>query len=255
MIKIDFEKQYAALLQTALNSGEVKSNRTGIDALSLFNKSMTIDLRDGFPILTGKKMFFNKALTEYIWMMEGMVTTKYLKENGVHWWDEFADDNGYLGKTYGYQMRNFNGEIDQLDYIHRQIRMDSRRAHLTIWNPSDLKCVKLPPCYTGFTFMTLNGRLNMSIQLRSSDMFLGLPYDIMVAALILTDVAIFNDLIPGELGLQITDGHVYTNHRKAVEIYLSQNTYELPKLITSLDSKWKLTEYKHGPFIGAKLNN
>lgn len=250
-----FEDDYKKLLKEAIYVGETKSNRTGVDTFYLFNKGLTIDLKDGFPILTGKKIFFNKAYHEYRWMIQGLTHLTYLHQNGITWWDEFADKDGYLGKTYGYQMRSFNGEVDQLDYLHREIKNNSRRAHMTLWNPSELNETLLPPCYTGFTFSRVGRHLNMTIQLRSSDMFLGLPYDVIVAALMLTDIASFNELIPNQLGLQITDAHVYHNHEKQVEEYLKTETHTLPYLISNSEGGKQLLNYKSGKLIEAKLNN
>jgi len=164
-----FEYDYKKLLSTVWNEGDLKPSRAGT-VKSAFNMSMTINPVLDAPILTGRKIFWQKAYHEYIWIKEGLTTTTYLKQNGIHWWDDFADKNGNLGKTYGYQFRNFNGEIDQLDYINRTVRQDkfSRRLHATLWNPSELNETKLPPCYTGITF-NLNGRgtLDMAVQLIS----------------------------------------------------------------------------------------
>lgn len=251
-----FEHDYKHLIKCIINAHDIKSNRTGVNTYYLFNPSLTIDLEKGFPILTSKKIFFEKAYHEYKWMIQGLTTTTYLKKHDIHWWDEYANEKGELGKTYGYQLRNWNGEIDQLDYIHREIRANSRRAHMTLWNPSDLKDVVLPPCYTGFTFSRFGDTLNMSMQLRSSDVFLGLPYDICVAALMLRDIAKFNELRIGSLGIQITDAHIYQNHLKQLTQYLNTPIKSLPIIYTSDEDKVdRLFDYEHGPLIKAKLNN
>lgn len=250
-----FETDYRKLLLEVIREGALKDNRTGVKTITAFNKGFNINLSEGFPILTAKKVFFDKAYHEYVWIRDGLTTLNYLHEHGITWWDEFAMKDGSLGKTYGYQLRNYNGEIDQLDYIHRQIRGNSRRAHITLWNPSDLNKTILPPCYTGFTFMRVNEVLHMSVQFRSSDLFLGLPYDICVCALLLIEVAKFNDLIPGELGLQITDAHLYENHIDQVTEYLQRKPESfLPTLLKS-EKGYNLSGYKPQPFIWAQLNN
>lgn len=250
-----FEVHYKRLLQEALFFGELKPNRTGVDTLYLFNKSLTIDLTQGFPILTSKRIFFDKALAEYNWMTQGLTHLTYLHQHGITWWDEFADEKGYLGKTYGYQMRSFNGEVDQFDYLHREIKANSRRAHMTLWNPSELNETKLPPCYTGFTFSRCGDNLNMTIQLRSSDMFLGLPYDIIVASLMLTDIAKFNDLTPKNVGLQITDAHLYVNHLDQTREYIKNPIHSLPELLIKPNGERLLVDYQTEELIKAKLNN
>jgi thymidylate synthase len=247
-----FERDYKVLLNNALSHGESKSNRTDVKTLTLFNQCMNIDLREGFPIVTSKKVFFKKGYHEYIWMRDGMHTTKYLNEYDIHWWNQYANDKGDLGKVYGYQLRNFNGVFDQLDYVYKEIRSNTRRAHITLWNPTELNEMALPPCYTGFTFVRINNKLNMSIKFRSSDLFLGLPYDIIVAALMLHDVAKFCDLEPCLLGLQIDDAHIYENHIDQVNKYLNRPTHALPKLN---DKNNEISDYLFGPLIKAELNN
>lgn len=249
-----FESDYKRLVSDILIENNSKQNRTGVDALCSFNKSLTIDVLLGVPILTGRKIFFDKAYHEYLWIRNGLVTTKYLKDNNIHWWDDYADKNGNLGKTYGYQLRNFNGETDQLDYLNWEIKQNSRRAHATFWNPSELNETKLPPCYTGITFMVVNDFLNMSIQLRSSDIMLGLPYDILVAYFFLIDIAEFNDLIPDKLGIQITDAHIYKNHIIQAEEYLKRNIHELPNILKDNNGNYFLYDYKHEPHIQIPLN-
>jgi thymidylate synthase len=253
-MKNRFEKDYKKLIKNIVTTGTLLKNRTGVDALSLFNQNITIDLDDGFPIVTSRKIFFKKALAEYVWIKEGLCTTSYLHQKGVKWWDEYADEKGYLGKTYGYQLRSFNGEIDQLDYIHRNIRLNSRQLHVTFWNPSELNQVKLPPCYTGMTFMVENNKLNMSFQMRSSDVMLGLPYDIIVMAMFLIEVAEFNELKPNKLGIQITNAHIYKNHLEQVKEYFNRRSYILPTLCKGT-SGYFLKKYTYRDHIELPLNN
>ena len=250
-----FEQDYKNLLFRTLTFGDRKQNRTGVDTLSLFNEKLNIDISKSFPIVTSKRIYFEKGLAEYNWIAQGLSKLNYLHDHGIKWWDEFADSTGSVGKTYGYQLRNFNGEIDQLATVYNEIRDNTRRAHVTFWNPSELKDTKLPPCYTGMTFHRIGSVLNMSLQLRSSDLFLGLPYDIIVGALFLIDTAKFMDLEPGILGLQITDAHIYENHFSAVEEYATRDTFPLPKLITLDNNKRELDNYKYYGYIPVKLNN
>ena len=247
-----FEEDYKDLVRDVYMKGTVSSNRTGIHTICCFNKSLTIDLQKGFPIVTGRKIFFDKAYHEYIWIKEGLTTLTYLHQNNILWWDEYADKNGDLGKTYGYQLRSFNGEVDQLQYINSKLKFerDSRRMHVTFWNPSDLADNKLPPCYTGMTFMVEGNKLNMSFQLRSSDLLLGLPYDICVMALFVHNIADFNELKVGKLGVQITNAHIYQNHIYQTQEYLLSETYNLPKLLKDNT----LSKYKHGKHIKIQLN-
>lgn len=247
-----FEKDYKRLLQNCLRYGELKENRTDSKTISLFNQSMNINLKEGFPIITGKKIFFKKGFYEYRWIREGMHTTNYLNQHDIHWWNQYANDRGDLGKVYGYQLRNFNGEFDQLDYIYREIKSNSRRACITFWNPTELNEMALPPCYTSGTFVRINNKLNFSLKFRSSDLFLGLPYDIIFGALLLHDVAKFCELEVGLLGLQLDDAHIYENHIDAVKKYLKRTIHSLPELN---DKHNDISTYLCGPLIKAELNN
>lgn len=246
-----FEMNYKNLLLSALDS-EFKEGRNG-NTKYLFGQDLTHNLQHGFPIVTSKKIFFKKAYHEYRWFVEGLTTTNYLKQNGIHWWDDFADSNGNLGKTYGYQLRSFNGEVDQLESLHWNLstQPNSRRMHVTLWNPSEINETKLPPCYTGFTFSHCNNKLNMIMHFRSSDLFLGLPYDMCVGALFLTDIARFHNMTPNLIKFDIADAHIYMNHEEQIKKYISLPTYKLPYY--NPETKL-LDDYQHGPFIEAKLN-
>ena len=235
-----------------LTYGELTHNRTGVKTLTSFNQVLNIDLQEGFPIITAKKVFYDKGLHEYIWFKEGMHTTRYLNEHDIRWWNQYANDHGDLGKVYGYQLRSFNGEFDQLDYVIKQINLNSRRAHITLWNPTELEEMALPPCYTGFDFVRVNGTLNMSMDFRSSDAFLGLPYDIIVGALLLHEVASFCELKVGKLGLSLKNVHIYENHVDQVNQYLKlPHVNSLPTLMQNRI----LTYYEQGPLILAEMNN
>ena len=246
-----FELNYKQLLMRCLLEGELCKNRTQQKAYKLFNQSFNIYLNKGFPIITGKKIFFEKALTEFKWIFEGRTDLKYLQDNNINWWNDFAINNK-LGKIYGYQIRNFNGSFDQVNYVINEINNNSRRALITLWNPTELKEQALPCCYTQLNFVRINNYLNMSINFRSSDLFLGLPYDIIFAALFLHTIANKCKLIPHKLGINIADAHIYECHKKNVKEYYNNVNYLLPKLIGNYNN-YKLDNYKHNKYIKSKL--
>lgn len=248
-----FEQDYMQLLADVKNKGELTNNRTGVDTLVCFNKQLNIDLTNGFPIVTGKKIFFDKGYHEYLWIRNGLTTTKYLNANGIHWWDSYAV-NGELGRTYGYQLRNYNGEKDQLMDAIDEIGRNTRYAHITMWNPSDIHKQVLPCCYTGITFVRIGDELNMAMDFRSSDLFLGLPYDIIFGALLLIEVAEFCELKPKMLGLNLVNAHIYVNHLEQVDKYLEREIFELPSIFRKHMNIPKLVNYKCGEYIEAPLN-
>jgi len=248
-----FEEDYKDLLVKALTVGSLDENRTGVKAYTLFAEQLRFDTRCNLvPIITGKKILYKKAWYEYQWIKSGGTDTKYLNYHGIRWWDKYADSNGNLPKTYGHQLRNYNGEFDQLDYCINQIKQNSRRAHITMWNPSDLEEQVLPCCYTGLTFVTTlnNSVLNLSIDFRSSDLFLGLPYDILFGFYLLMRVAFITDKKPGEIVFNLNNAHVYENHKEGVEEYIASKHHKLPTYIGGHE-----INYKHGSFIQVPLNN
>jgi thymidylate synthase len=246
-----FENQYKTLLMSCLLENNLCKNRTNEKAYKIFNKSFNINLKYGFPIVTGKKIFFKKALAEFKWIYEGKTDLKYLHENNIHWWDDFAINNK-LGKIYGYQLRKFGGSFDQVDYVIKEIKNNSRRAIVNLWNPLNLKEQALPCCYTQMNFVKINNNLNMSINFRSSDLFLGLPYDIIFAALFLITIAKKCKLTPFEIGINIADAHIYESHKNNVENYNRKSIYILPELIGDYNN-YALKNYKHGEYIKSKL--
>ena len=247
-----FEHQYKALMMNVLSNGDRSENRTGVDTFKLFNQSINIDLQYGFPIVTGKKIFFEKGLAEFKWMYEGRTDLEYLNDNNVKWWNNFAK-NGRLGKVYGYQIKKFNGLFDQVEYVKQEIKNNSRRAVITLWNPTDLKEQALPCCYTQFNFVRTNNKLSMSMNFRSSDLFMGLPYDIIVGALFLIEIAKDCGLEPSMLGLNLADARVYENHSQQISKYNRDQVYTLPELVGSYDD-YTLNEYKSNGFLKAPLN-
>lgn len=246
-----FELQYKQLLMRCLINGDLTNNRTKEKSYKLFNQSFNINLDAGFPIITGKKIFFNKALAEFKWIYEGRTDLKYLNDNNINWWDGFAKNNK-LGKIYGYQIRNYNGSFDQIKYIINEINNNSRRALITLWNPTELKEQALPCCYTQLNFVRVNNKLNMSINFRSSDLFLGLPYDIIFGALFLHTIANECNLKAYTLGINIADAHIYECHKLNVKEYYKNKNYVLPNL-TGNYKDYKLENYKHCEYIKTKL--
>lgn len=246
-----FEQEYKVLLMQTLLKGELCSNRTDIKTFKQFNKTLNIDLKYGFPIITGKKIFFEKALAEFKWIYEGRTDLEYLHNNNIYWWDDFAINNK-LGKVYGYQIKKFNNIFNQIDYAISEINNNSRRSIITLWNPTDLKDQALPCCYTQFNFVRSNDKLNMTMHFRSSDLFLGLPYDIIVGALFLITIAKKCNLQPNMLGLNLADAHIYENHQEQVIEYNKRPNYILPNLIGSYEN-YSLENYKCGKFIKAEL--
>lgn len=243
-----FEQQYKVLLMETLLSGSVCKNRTGVNTYKKFNQTLNINLEYGFPIVTGKKIFFDKALAEFNWMYQGKTDLDFLHKNNIKWWDDFAI-NGKLGKVYGYQIKHFNGVFNQIDYVIKEIKNNTRRAIITLWNPTDLKEQALPCCYTQFNFVRDNNKLNMVMHFRSSDLFLGLPYDIIVGALFLITIAKECGLSPSILGLNLADAHIYENHKEQVIAYNKKPVYLLPKLTKN----YNLINYNCGSLIKVPL--
>ncbi len=250
-INNNFEKKYKKLLKSIFIKGEETSNRTLINTYVLFNKNLKIDLTEGFPIITGKKIFFEKALAEFKWMFKGKTDLSYLHKHKVFWWDEFAKDNN-LGKVYGYQIKKYNGLFDQIKYVIKEINNNSRRAIINLWNPCDLRDQALPCCFTQLDFVRINHKLNLSIHFRSSDVFLGLPYDIIVGALFLITIAEKCNLQYNYLALNLSNAHMYVNHTNPVKKYLNNKIYNLPTLKGNYDN-YNLINYKSNEYLKADL--
>lgn len=249
-----FEQNYKVLLSEVWSQGEEVETRTGTNAMAAFNKTIEHDMKDGFPIITSKQIFFDKAYHEYVWMRDGGTTTEYLNKHDINWWNGYAN-NGELGKIYGYQLRNFNGVFDQIEFAIKEIRLNSRRAVINLWNPCDLGEQALPVCFTGFTFVRIGDTLNMQMTFRSSDLFLGLPYDMIIGALLLNDMAKFCELKAGKIAYRMDNAHIYMNHKNQLMQYLELRSYPLPRYNDKFkEVNNKLIGYKHGPFIKAELN-
>jgi thymidylate synthase len=229
-------KQYHDLLQRILDEGAVKTDRTGTGTLSVFGHQMRFDLQDGFPLLTTKKLHLRSIVHELLWFLTGDTNIRYLKENGVSIWDEWADDKGDLGPVYGFQWRSWpaadGASVDQISNVIAQIKKnpDSRRLMVVAYNPAYVDQMALPPCHSLFQFYVANGRLSCQLYQRSADTFLGVPFNIASYALLTQMVAQQCDLEPGEFIWTGGDTHLYSNHLEQARLQLTREFFTLPTL-------------------------
>ena len=229
-------KQYLDLLQHVLDNGIDKSDRTGTGTRSVFGYQMRFNLADGFPVLTTKKLHLKSIIHELLWFLAGDTNIRYLKENGVRIWDEWADENGDLGRVYGAQWRSWrgaNGEtVDQIANVVRQIRQnpDSRRLIVSAWNPAEVDDMALPPCHALFQFYVANGKLSCQLYQRSADIFLGVPFNIASYALLTMMMAQVCGLQAGEFVHTLGDAHLYQNHLEQARLQLTREPRKLPTM-------------------------
>ena len=229
-------KQYLDLLRHILENGSDKSDRTGTGTRSVFGYQMRFDLADGFPLVTTKKTHLKSIIHELLWFLKGDTNVRYLQENGVRIWNEWADPDGELGHIYGYQWRSWpdydGGSIDQITQAVDDIRHnpDSRRIIVSAWNVADLPKMNLPPCHAFFQFYVAGGRLSLQLYQRSADCFLGVPFNIASYALLLQMMAQVTGLQAGEFVHTLGDAHIYTNHFDQVHLQLSREPRPLPKM-------------------------
>jgi len=229
-------KQYLDLLTHVMDKGVEKSDRTGIGTISVFGYQMRFDLSDGFPMLTTKKLHLRSIVHELLWFLQGNTNTKYLNDNGVKIWNEWADPDGELGKIYGYQWRSWTASdgkhIDQISQVIESIKNkpDSRRHIVSAWNVGDLDQMNLPPCHILFQFYVANGRLSCQLYQRSADIFLGVPFNIASYSLLLMIVAQVTGLQPGEFVHTLGDAHIYLNHTGQVKTQLEREIRKLPEM-------------------------
>src|SRR5882672_7475405 len=221
-------QQYLDLLDHVLTHGTRKTDRTGTGTLSVFGYQMRFDLADGFPLLTTKKLHTKSIIHELLWFLKGDTNIKYLKDNGVSIWDDWADENGNLGPVYGYQWRNWplpgGGHIDQITQVIDMIKKnpDSRRLIVSAWNVADINNMKLPPCHAFFQFYVANGKLSCQLYQRSADIFLGVPFNIASYALLTMMVAQVCGLKYGDFVHSFGDAHLYLNHLEQAKEQLSR---------------------------------
>ncbi|MDO8958442.1 MAG: thymidylate synthase [Rhodocyclaceae bacterium] len=229
-------RQYHELMQHVLDHGHVKADRTGTGTRSVFGWQMRFDLAAGFPLLTTKKLHLRSIIHELLWFLKGDTNIKYLKDNGVRIWDEWADANGDLGPVYGYQWRHWprgeGGEIDQITQLIEGLKKnpDSRRHIVTAWNPADVDRMALPPCHALFQFYVADGRLSCQLYQRSADIFLGVPFNIASYALLTLMVAQVVGFKPGDFVHTLGDAHLYSNHLEQAKLQLAREPRALPTL-------------------------
>ena len=262
-------KQYLDLLQHVLDNGTDKSDRTGTGTRSVFGYQMRFDLAQGFPALTTKKLHLKSIIHELLWFLAGDTNIRYLKENGVRIWDEWADENGDLGRVYGAQWRSWrgaNGEtVDQIANVVRQIRQtpDSRRLIESAWNPAEVDDMALPPCHALFQFYVANGKLSCQLYQRSADIFLGVPFNIASYALLTMMMAQVCGLQAGEFVHTLGDAHLYQNHLEQARLQLTREPRALPKMHINPDVRdifafkfddFTLSDYDPHPHIKAEVS-
>ena len=229
-------KQYQDLLNRILTEGVKKEDRTGTGTLSIFGHQMRFNLQEGFPLLTTKKLHLKSIIHELLWFLKGDTNVRYLQENGVRIWNEWADENGELGPVYGHQWRswpNYNGgTIDQIQNVLNLIKYhpDSRRMMVSAWNVAEVEQMALPPCHCLFQFYVANGRLSLQLYQRSADTFLGVPFNIASYALLLLMMAQVTHLQPGDFIHTTGDTHLYLNHFDQVREQLSRTPRPLPTM-------------------------
>lgn len=256
--------QYLDLLQRVLDEGVRKEDRTGTGTISIFGHQSRYRMSEGFPVLTTKKLHLKSIIHELLWFLNGDTNIKYLNDNGVRIWDEWADEKGELGPIYGYQWRSwpdYNGEtIDQITQTVEAIKNnpDSRRIIVSSWNVASIKDMKLPPCHAFFQFYVADGKLSLQLYQRSADIFLGVPFNIASYALLLKMMAQVTGLEEGDFIHTFGDAHIYLNHLDQVNLQLSREPRPLPVMKMNPDVKdifgfrfedFELSEYDPHPHI------
>ena len=261
-------QQYLDLMNKVMQEGTLKKDRTGTGTKSIFGYQMRFDLSKGFPCITTKKLHLKSIIHELLWFLKGATNIKYLKENGVRIWDEWADKNGNLGHVYGYQWRSWptpdGKHIDQITQIINTLKEnpDSRRIIVSAWNVGEIENMALPPCHTFFQFYVANNHLSCQLYQRSADIFLGVPFNIASYALLTMMVAQVCNLKVGEFIHTLGDAHIYTNHFEQTKLQLSRDCKKLPTMKINPEVKnifeftfddFKLINYESHPHIKAKV--
>ena len=262
-------KQYLDLLRHILKNGTRKDDRTGTGTTSCFGYQMRFDLSEGFPLLTTKKVHLKSIIHELLWFLNGDTNVKYLQDNGVRIWNEWADADGNLGHIYGYQWRSWpdheGGHIDQIKEVIETIKNnpDSRRIIVSAWNVGDIKNMNLPPCHAFFQFYVADGKLSLQLYQRSADTFLGVPFNIASYALLTMMVAQVCGLKPGDFIHTFGDVHIYNDHREQVELQLTRTPRRLPRMKINPEVKdifsfryedFTLEDYDPYPTIKGKVS-
>ena len=236
-------KQYLDLLRHVKENGVSKSDRTGTGTRSVFGYQMRFNLEEGFPLLTTKKLHLKSIIYELLWFLKGDTNVKYLQDNGVRIWNEWADPDGSLGHIYGFQWRSWpdykGGSIDQITEAVETIKNnpDSRRIIVSAWNVADLENMNLPPCHAFFQFYVADGRLSLQLYQRSADIFLGVPFNIASYALLLMMMAQVTGLKAGDFVHTLGDAHIYNDHLEQVDLQLTREPRKLPRMVINPDVK------------------
>ncbi len=261
-------KQYLNLIEKVMNEGVLKEDRTGTGTKSIFGHQMRFDLSKGFPCVTTKKLHMKSIIHELLWFLKGDTNIKYLKENGVRIWDEWADENGNLGNVYGYQWRSWptpDGEhIDQIKNVIDTLKANpnSRRIIVSAWNVGEIDKMALPPCHAFFQFYVAQGKLSCQLYQRSADIFLGVPFNIASYALLTMMIAQVCNLKLGDFVHTLGDAHIYSNHFDQTKIQLSREPKDLPQMIINQNvqdifkfkfNDFELINYECHPHIRAKV--
>lgn len=246
-------QQYLDLCKHVLENGTYKEDRTGTGTYSVFGYQMRFNLEDGFPLVTTKKLHTKSVIHELLWFLSGDTNIKYLQDNGVRIWNDWADKKGDLGRVYGAQWRGFRGvdgkTVDQIQWVIDEIKRnpDSRRLIVSAWNPPELDQMALPPCHLLFQFYVADGKLSCQLYQRSADIFLGVPFNIASYALLTMMIAQVTGLKAGEFIHTIGDGHIYTNHVNQVNMQLTRNPRPLPQMKVNPDIK-SIFDFKYEDF-------
>ncbi len=246
-------KQYIDLVQRVLTEGVKKEDRTGTGTISVFGHQSRYNLADGFPLVTTKKLHLKSIIYELLWFLAGDTNAKYLQDNGVRIWNEWADENGDLGHIYGFQWRSWpnytGGHIDQITEVVNSIKNnpDSRRLIVSAWNVADIPNMNLPPCHAFFQFYVADGKLSLQLYQRSADIFLGVPFNIASYALLLQMMAQVTGLEAGEFVHTLGDAHIYTNHIDQLKMQIGRDLRALPKMIINPDVK-SIFDFKYEDF-------
>jgi len=261
-------KQYLDLMQHVLDNGALKEDRTGTGTLSVFGYQMRFDLSEGFPAITTKKLHLRSIIHELLWFLQGDTNIRYLKENGVRIWDEWADEKGELGPVYGSQWRSWPAadgrHIDQISQVIEQIRNnpDSRRIIVSAWNVGEIDNMALPPCHAFFQFYVADGKLSCQLYQRSADIFLGVPFNIASYALLTMMMAQVTGLQPGDFVHTLGDAHLYSNHLEQARTQLQREPHVMPTmkinpgvndLFRFVFEDFELTDYDPHPHIKAPV--
>jgi thymidylate synthase len=241
-------KQYLDLLKNILENGTKKEDRTGVGTISIFGAQVRYNLNDGFPVVTTKKIHLKSIIHELLWFLKGDTNIKYLNNNGIKIWNEWADENGDLGPVYGKQWRDFNG-IDQISNVVKTLKSNpnSRRIIVSAWNPTEVDQMALPPCHTLFQFYVLNNRLSCQLYQRSADCFLGVPFNIASYSLLTMMMAQVCNLQLGDFVHTMGDTHIYLNHLNQVNEQLTREPYPLPQMIINSEVK-NIFDFKYEDF-------